>query len=48
MGNLDELIEDGIVDNKEQFEECWAEEYPDEYCWYRLTTSNTMIIILSS
>lgn len=37
-GNLDELIEDGIVDNKEQFEECWAEEYPDEYCWYRLTT----------
>jgi len=37
-GNLDELIEDGIVDNKEQFEECWKEEYPDEYCWYRLTT----------
>ena len=37
-GNLDELIEEGIVDNKEQFEECWAEEYPDEYCWYRLTT----------
>ncbi len=37
-GNLDDLIEEGIVDNKEQFVECWEEEYPDEYCWYQLIT----------
>ena len=33
-GNYEELLEEDIVETREQFEQCWQEEYPDEYCWY--------------
>lgn len=38
-GNFDEFLEDGVVDNYEDFVEMWKGEYPDEKKWYRLTFS---------
>lgn len=37
-GNYEELLADGIVETKEQFEDCWHEEYPNEVSWYLVTT----------
>ena len=37
-GDYEELLEEGEVSNREQFVENWQLDYPDEYCYYRLTT----------
>lgn len=37
-GDYDMLHEDGEVDSREQFEENWRLDYPDEYYYYELTT----------
>jgi len=37
--NFDEFMEEGLVENFEDFVEMWEGEYPDEKKWYRLTFS---------
>ena len=41
-GDYDMLLEDGEVTSREQFEENWRLDYPDEYYYYELTTIQYM------
>ena len=36
-GNVDELIEDGDFDSKEEFIQTWEAEFPDEVEWYEFS-----------
>ena len=38
FGDYEMMLEDGEVENREQFEEYWRQDYPDEYYYYELTT----------
>ena len=31
-------MEEDIVESREQFEQCWREEYPEELCWYEFVS----------
>lgn len=37
-GDLDEYIEEGIVENQEEFVRNWRDLYPDESKWYEIVT----------
>ena len=36
FGDFQQILDDGEVKSREEFEELWHEEYPDEYKWYQL------------
>ncbi|MBR6051393.1 MAG: hypothetical protein IKP68_09370, partial [Clostridia bacterium] len=36
--DYDTLLQDGDVSSREEFEDNWKRDYPDEYYYYRLTT----------
>lgn len=36
-GDANELIADGEIDSKEEFQKMWEEEFPDEVEWYEFT-----------
>ena len=37
-GRYEDLLDEGVVSNYEDFRQMWLEEYPDEIYWYSLTT----------
>lgn len=37
-GDYEMMLEEGEVESREQFEEYWRLDYPDEYYYYKLTT----------
>lgn len=37
-GRYEDLLDEGVVSNYEDFRQMWLEEYPDEIYWYNLTT----------
>lgn len=37
FGNVDEMIEEGEVENREELERWWLDEFPDETVWYNFT-----------
>ncbi|MBP5230314.1 MAG: hypothetical protein ILO68_01160 [Clostridia bacterium] len=37
-GDFDEMLEEGEVESREEFERNWRLDYPDEYDYYELTT----------
>ena len=37
FGNVDEMIEDGEVENRNELERWWLDEFPDETVWYHFT-----------
>lgn len=37
FGDYDELLEEGEISNRKEFEEWWLGEYPEPVSWYRLT-----------
>ena len=37
FGNYDEMLEDGEVESREEFEQWWKDEYPNEIEWYNFT-----------
>ena len=36
FGDYEEYVDDGEVENREEFEELWKSEYPDEDVWYEV------------
>ena len=37
FGDIDELLADGTVESREEFEAWWHERYPEETCWYQFS-----------
>lgn len=37
FGDIDELLSDGTVESREEFEAWWHERYPEETCWYQFS-----------
>ena len=36
-GDIEDLIEEGLVKDEAQYEEYWKESFPNEYEWYEMT-----------
>ena len=36
FGDYDEMVEDGEVESREEYESLWKSTYPDENCWYEV------------
>ena len=36
FGSYEDMLECGDVEDREEYEQCWLEEYPEPVCWYEL------------
>lgn len=38
FGHFEDLLADGDVESRDEFESWWKERFPDEICWYQFST----------